>query len=146
MKILVINGPNLNMLEQRKPSIYGRLTLSEINKELEKIAGSLGISLIFFQSNHEGQLIDFIQSHFQSADGILLNPGALTHYGYSLRDCLKDCMLPVAEVHLSDLNSREGFRKVDVLDGVVKLKISALKEKSYYLGLKKLVSLIKRQK
>lgn len=144
MKILVINGPNLNLLGKRNPQFYGRLTLSQINAKLSLIADREQINVTFFQSNHEGKLIDFIQSKFRFAHGILINPGALTHYGYSLRDCLADCSLPIVEVHLSEINSREDFRKKDVLEGVTALKIQGLREKSYFQGFEKLIKIIKR--
>lgn len=143
MKILVINGPNLNMLGKRDPDKYGALTLDQINNQLSKLAKSLGVTLEFFQSNHEGAIIDFLQKKGSKAQGILINPGALTHYGYSLRDALEDTKLPIVEVHLSDINNREDFRKIDVLDGIVISRIQGLKEKSYLLGLEELVKHIK---
>ena len=138
-KILVINGPNLNMLGKRDPDLYGLKTLEEINSILTTIAQENKVELIFFQSNHEGALIDFIQNEYQHADGILINPAALTHYGYSLRDCLEQTKLPIVEVHLSDIENRENFRKTDVLDGIVAEKIVGLKEQSYFKGLKVLI-------
>lgn len=139
MKILVINGPNLNILGKRDVKIYGHLTLSQINSLLLKKARELKVKLTFFQSNHEGEIIDFLQENSQKADGILINPGALTHYGYSLRDALTDTNLPVMEVHLSDINNREQFRKIDTLDGIVIENIKGLGEKSYLLGLERLI-------
>lgn len=144
MKILVINGPNLNMLGKRNHLIYGPLSLEEIKAKLLVEAKKLGYELIFFQSNHEGEIIDFLQNEADGANGILINPGALTHYSYSLRDSLVDTKLPIVEVHLSDINNREDFRKVDVLDGIVIFKIMGLKEKSYLLGLEKLITYLKK--
>ncbi len=138
MKILVINGPNLNMLGSRDPAQYGTVTLAQIMALLEEEAVKLGCRLIFFQSNHEGALIDTLQQ--TQCDGILINPGALTHYGYSLRDALSDKVLPIIEVHLSDILSREEFRKIDVLEDIVIDRIMGMKEQSYILGLQKLVS------
>ena len=143
MKILVLNGPNLNMLGKRSEKHYGKLTLNRINRLLQDKAKKLKVNLVFFQSNHEGELIDFLQKNSSDAQGILINPGALTHYGYSLRDALTDIKLPIIEVHLSDVNKREDFRKIDVLDGIVIKKIAGLKEKSYLLGLETLVSYLK---
>jgi 3-dehydroquinate dehydratase II len=140
MNILVINGPNLNMLGSRNKKIYGNITLSDINRMLISQAKKLKCKLKFFQSNHEGKIIDFIQREYCNSDGILINPGALTHYSYSLRDSLEDCRLPVIEVHLSDLSKREKFRKIDVLEGIIKGKISGQKDNSYILGLNKLVA------
>lgn len=143
MKILIINGPNLNRLGKRNPDNYGRLTLDEINKSLSKIAENKGITLEIFQSNHEGEIIDYIQENSDNSSGILINPGALTHYGYSLRDAIIDTGLPVVEVHLSVVEKREKFRKIDILDGCVLAKISGFKEDSYYRGLMFLINKIK---
>ena len=143
MKILVLNGPNLNRLGIRNKKHYGIVTLDTINKMLKDIAKKLGGELLFFQSNHEGELIDFVQKYQTDAEGILINPGALTHYGYSLRDALVDTQLPIVEVHLSDINKREPFRKIDVLDGIVVNRVMGMKEKSYTVGLEKLITYIK---
>lgn len=144
MKILVLHGPNLNLLGKRDKKNYGTVTLSQINKMLKKIADKNNYELVFFQSNHEGALIDFIQEHAQDAQGILINPGALTHYGYSLRDALVDTQLPIVEVHLSNILQREDFRKIDVLDGIVVERVMGMKEKSYEIGLTKLIEHIKK--
>lgn len=145
MKILVINGPNLNMLGNRETKNYGTLTLEQINDKLKFLGESLKVTLTFFQSNHEGEIIDFLQKDSsRSADGILINPGALTHYGYSLRDALIDINLPIVVVHLSNLDNRDDFRKIDVLDGIVIERIMGLKEKSYVIGLERLVAHIKK--
>ena len=142
MKLIIINGPNLNLLGQRDLKIYGRITLAQIEAKITKMADRAQVKVRFFQSNHEGGLIDFIQENFKKADGILINPGALTHYGYSLRDCLEDSRLPVVEVHLSNTGSREDFRRFDVFDGIVAAKIQGLREKSYFEGFKKLIKII----
>jgi len=140
MTILVINGPNLNILGKREIRHYGSLTLKEINSKLDKQAKSKNVKCLFFQSNHEGALIDFIQKNVTKAQGIIINPGALTHYGYSLHDALIDSALPIVEVHLSDINTREDFRKIDVFDGIVIKKISGHKEKGYTTGLQLLIN------
>lgn len=142
MKILAVNGPNLNVLGKRDRKIYGANTLDQINVLLSKKAKELKIKLVFFQSNHEGAIIDFLQEESPAADGILINPGALTHYGYSLRDALVDTKLPVMEVHLSDIDNRESFRRIDVLSGIVIDNIKGLQEESYLLGLEKLFQFI----
>lgn len=143
MKILVIHGPNINMLGLRDPKQYGTKTMHEINRALQKIASSHAIDLVFFQSNHEGAIVDFLQkSTARNTDGILINPGALTHYGYSLRDALSDTGLPIVEVHLSNTSKRETFRRIDVLEGIVIKKIIGHKEKSYDIGLQHLISYI----
>lgn len=136
MKILVLHGPNLNWLGKRDIKHYGRLTLEQINHLIRQEAKSLKIQIAIFQSNHEGSHIDFLQRNSATAQGILINPGALTHYGYSLRDALEDAKLPVVSVHLSDLKNRESFRKIDVYKDIVLANISGLKEKSYLKGLK----------
>jgi len=146
MKILVINGPNLNMLGKREPAQYGTDTLESIEQALTEKGKALGCEPIFFQSNHEGGIIDFIQEKAGVSDGILINPGALTHYGYSLHDALVDSGLPVVEVHLSDINAREEWRKISVISDIAIKQISGLKTKSYLLGLEALSEHIRSQK
>lgn len=118
MKIQVINGPNLNMLGIREPEIYGSLTLEEMNSRLKSKGDELGIALEFYQSNHEGALIDKIQDCYGKVDGIVINPGAYTHYSIAIRDAIAAVGLPTVEVHLSDINSREDFRKISVIKNV----------------------------
>jgi 3-dehydroquinate dehydratase-2 len=115
MKILVINGPNLNMLGKRDRKIYGGKTLKSIEAELQAEANKMGIDVACFQSNHEGQIIDYIQAGAAKADGIIINAGALTHYSYAIRDALIDAGLPVIEVHLSNIYAREDFRHLSVI-------------------------------
>jgi 3-dehydroquinate dehydratase-2 len=146
MKILVINGPNLNMLGKRDREHYGSDSLAAIEQKLAEKGKALGCQLSFFQSNHEGAIIDFIQEKTKGAEGILINPGALTHYGYSLRDALIDSGLPVVEVHLSDINMREDWRRVSVISDIVIKQISGLKTKSYLLGLEALAEYIRSRK
>ena len=146
MKILVINGPNLNMLGRREAKHYGTDTLPSIERALTEKGKALGCELTFFQSNHEGSIIDFIQEEASGADGILINPGALTHYGYSLHDALVDCGLPVVEVHLSDIHAREDWRKISVISDIVIKQVSGLKTQSYLLGLEALVKHIRSRK
>ncbi len=124
MKILVINGPNLNMLGKRDPSHYGSKTLDEINEAISSRAAELGVECLFYQSNHEGAIIDFIQEQSNAADGIIINAGALTHYSYSIMDALIDCRLPVVEVHLSDIHAREEFRRKSVIEPIARKQIS----------------------
>ena len=144
MKILILHGPNLNMLGIRDEKLYGLQTLDEINSQLIAIAKESNIEVAFFQSNHEGALIDYLQENAGSANGILINPGALTHYGYSLRDALSDTKLPIVEVHLSNIEDREDFRKIDVLTGIAIEKIIGIKGKSYTLGLENLIKHIQK--
>jgi len=143
MKILVINGPNLNMLGKRNRAIYGDKTLSELDATLKKEAQSLGIDIVSFQSNSEGKLIDFIQEHSSEADGIIINPGALTHYSFSLRDALADSGLPAIEVHLSNIYAREDWRAKSVISPVARGQITGLGWRGYLAALRTLVSELK---
>lgn len=138
-KIFVIHGPNLNMLGIREPEIYGTLTMDEINASLAELAKSLNVELDFFQSNSEGALIDKIHSAYQNADGIIINPGAYTHYSYAIRDALSAVMLPAIEVHLSDINAREEFRRISVTKPVCKAQISGLGKEGYLLALREMM-------
>lgn len=116
MKILVINGPNLNMLGIRQPEIYGRKTYDSLLAMLREEAGNLGISVSFYQSNHEGDLVDAIQqAYYDRVDGIVINPGAYTHTSVALLDAVKTVMIPAVEVHISDPDAREGFRHVSYI-------------------------------
>lgn len=116
MKLLILNGPNLNMLGIREPAHYGKETYSDLCKKIEKHAEDLGIEIEIFQSNHEGALVDKIQdAYFQSIDGIVINPGAYTHTSIALLDAVKAVSIPTVEVHISDVNSREDFRKVSYI-------------------------------
>ena len=146
MKIYVINGPNLNMLGKREPEHYGELTLCELNKQIEAKAGELGLEVRFFQSNSEGELIDFIQQAAGSgAGGIILNAGALTHYSYAIRDALAASELPTIEVHMSNIYKREPFRHNSVLSEVCAGQISGLGKYSYMLALEYFALLIKTE-
>ncbi len=129
MKILVINGPNLNMLGNRDKSIYGDNTMK---KEGER----LGVDILTFQSNTEGKLVDYIHKNFAKADGIIINPGALTHYGLSLRDALSDTALPIIEVHLSNIYAREEWRSKSVIAPIAKGQISGLGWRGYVSALR----------
>ncbi len=143
MKILVINGPNLNLLGKRSREIYGDKELAELDALLKEWGNSLGVDIVSFQSNDEGALIDFIQEHSSKANGIIINPGALTHYGFSLRDALVDSGLPVIEVHLSNIYAREEWRAKSVVAPVAKGQISGLGWRGYIAALHTLVSELK---
>jgi len=140
---LFINGPNLNMLGKRNKTIYGDKTLSEIDALLKKEGKSLGTDVVSFQSNSEGELIDFIQKNSSQASGIIINPGALTHYGLSLQDALVDSELPVIEVHLSNIYAREEWRAESVIAPVAKGQISGLGWQGYVAALRILVDEMK---
>lgn len=135
MRILVIHGPNLNALGSRQVEVYGSKTLSEIDSLIRRRAGDLGLELETFQSNHEGALIDFLQEKSPKSDGIIINPGALTHYGLSLRDALADTSVPVVEVHLSNIYAREDFRQHSVIAPIARGQISGLGWRGYVAAL-----------
>ena len=145
MKILLIHGPNLNMLGQRNTAHYGSKTLTQINRLLNKRAAELGVEITTFQSNSEGALIDFIQAQFSKAAGIIINPGALTHYGLSLRDALEDCRLPVIEVHLSNIYAREDWRAESVIAPIARGQISGLGWRGYVAALEFLTAELKEK-
>jgi 3-dehydroquinate dehydratase-2 len=143
MRILVIHGPNLNMLGKREKSIYGEKTLQEIDALLKKEAKALGVDVVTFQSNHEGALIDFIQEQADSARGIIVNPGALTHYGFSLLDALVDSKLPIIEVHLSNIYHREEWRAKSIIAPIAQGQISGLGWRGYATALQILAGKLK---
>ena len=140
MKILVINGPNLNLLGVREPDIYGIETLEDIGNWLDEQPDADTHDIIWFQSNHEGDLIDQIQSTISLFDGIIINPGALTHYSFAIRDAIASVNTPTVEVHLSDINTREEFRKVSVIKDECISQISGLGKHVYIEAVKTLVN------
>ncbi|HOP57040.1 MAG TPA: type II 3-dehydroquinate dehydratase [Bacillota bacterium] len=115
MDILIINGPNLNLLGLREPAIYGKASYSDLLGYLSGYSALSGDNLFFFQSNHEGSIIDFIQENYTKASGIVINPGAFAHYSYAIYDCLLSVPIPAVEVHISDIYSREPFRQNSVI-------------------------------
>ena len=145
MRILVINGPNLNLLGRRDAKHYGEETLESVELTLMEKGKTLDCELVFFQSNHEGDIIDFIQKEALQANGILINAGALTHYGYSLHDALLDSGLPVVEVHLSNVNAREDWRQKSIIADTTIGQVAGFKGQSYHLGLEALVNHIRSQ-
>jgi len=139
LKIKVIHGPNLNLLGQRETDIYGKITLDEINKELDKLALDKNISIDFFQSNHEGDIVDCIQKS-SDYDGFLINPAAFTHTSIAIRDALLAAHIPFVEVHLSDIKKRENFRQNSYYSDIAIKTVMGLGAESYYNGFKELVT------
>ena len=145
-QIIVLHGPNLNLLGLREPEIYGSMTLEMINESLEKAAAQLGVKLDCFQSNHEGALVDAIhRAKFSCYQGIIINAGAYTHTSVAIRDAIAAVQLPTIEVHLSNIYTREEFRHHSYIAPVVVGQISGFGEDSYYLGLQALVNYLKAQ-
>lgn len=139
--ILIVNGPNLNRLGLREPNIYGRETLDELNARIQTFAHSLGLKAEFFQSNHEGALIDRLHA-YGPAKGVILNPGGLAHTSVSLRDAVASIPIPVIEVHISNIFARELFRQVSLVSGACRGVISGLGTNGYHLAVQHLAHLI----
>jgi len=138
-RIQIIHGPNLNLLGQREPEVYGKLTLGEIDEQLHAYAAKADIELRSFQSNHEGVIIDTVHQAANWADGLVINPGAYTHYSYAIRDAIAGTGLPAVEVHLSNLHAREPFRHTSVIAPVCAGQIAGFGWQSYRLGLEALI-------
>ncbi len=143
-KIYVINGPNMNMLGKRSPEIYGTMTLDDINIEMSKIATQHNLHCIFLQSNSEGDIVSFIQEAYTNACAIIINPAALSHYSYAIRDALEMLSMPKIEVHMTDILNREGFRQQIVTGEVCDHIICGKKENSYYEALHYIIERIKQ--
>ncbi len=146
MKILVLHGPNLNLLGRREPHIYGSLTLADINERLQAEARELKVELEVLQSNHEGDLVDFLHKHIDSAAGAILNPAGLTQFGVSLHDCIKTMPYPVIEVHISNRHAREEWRHHSIISSAVKATVEGLGWRSYTAALRKLVEIVREAK
>ena len=141
MKIMVINGPNLNMLGIREPSHYGKETYADLLNKIQKYANEKGVSVVFRQSNHEGDLVDYIQSTYGEFDGIIINPGAYTHTSIAILDAVKAVGVPTCEVHISDVNAREDFRKQSYIRAACVLTVSGHGTNGYLEALDYLIKL-----
>lgn len=141
-RVLVLHGPNLNLLGVREPHVYGTVTLAEIDRQLVERGQQLGLAVLTFQSNHEGALIDRIHAARTEVDALILNPGALTHYSYALRDALAAVGLPAVEVHLSNIHGREPFRQHSVTAPVCRGVIAGFGPLSYLLALEAVAALV----
>jgi 3-dehydroquinate dehydratase-2 len=146
MKILVLHGPNLNLFGRREPHIYGTTTLAQINEMLAGLAAELKVTLETIQSNHEGELIDFLHRNIDAAQGAMVNPAGLTQHGVPLHDAIKAMPFPVLEVHMSNIAAREAWRTHSIISPAVKGTIQGLGPQSYLLALRGLVELAKSAK
>ncbi|MDR1474869.1 MAG: type II 3-dehydroquinate dehydratase [Endomicrobium sp.] len=141
-KILVINGPNINMVGKREPKIYGDITLNDIEEQVSSLAEELKLELEFFQSNHEGEIVDKIQKAFNNTFGIIINPAAFTHTSIAIRDTLAAVAIPTIEVHISNIYAREDFRHKSYIAPIVLGQISGFGINGYLFALKKLATLV----
>lgn len=146
MRILVLNGPNLNRLGTREPAIYGRMTLEQILDQMRNRAGALGVELRTFQSNHEGALIDFLQAEAAAADGIIINAGALSHYGLALQDALAETHKPLVDVHISNIYRREPHRQHSIIAEVARGQITGLGWRGYLAALEVLHAILEEER
>ena len=145
-RILVLNGPNINILGRRNPGIYGVKTLTEVNRAIAAKAQALGVEVAFYQSNLEGEIINQIQESWGQIDGIVINPGALTHYGYSLKDALIDAVVPVIEVHLGNIQAREEWRRHSVIADIARGQIAGFGWRSYTSAIEIIAGIIEEEK
>ena len=144
-RFLVLNGPNINMLGRRDTGFYGVKTLDEVNDEIRAVANRIGVDVEFYQSNHEGSLVDCIQEVRDRIDGLIVNGGALTHYGLTLKDALIDARLPFIEVHLSNPLARDEFRRHSVLSDIARGQIAGFGWRSYTAALEVLAALVEEE-
>jgi len=144
-KILVIHGPNLQLLGQREVDVYGRVTIGDINKDLKRIAKSKNVALTIVQSNHEGEIVELIGKSKNKYDAILINPAAYTHTSVAIRDAISAVNVPTVEVHLSNIYAREEFRRTSLISDVAKGQICGFGKMSYVLGLEAAISMIAKK-
>lgn len=145
MKILVLHGPNLNLFGRREPHIYGTTTLAEIDAQLAALAAELSVTLETIQSNHEGDLIDFLHKHIDGAQGALVNPAGLTQHGVPLHDAIKAMPFPVLEVHMSNIAAREAWRAHSIISPAVRGTVQGLGRHSYLVALRGIVALAREK-
>ena len=144
-KILVLHGPNLNLLGQREPHIYGTMTLEQLNERLRSLAAKVQVQLVIVQSNHEGALIDALHKHMGEVAGAIINPAGLTQYSVSLHDCIKTMPFPVVEVHLSNLAAREQWRHHSIISSAARGTVQGLGWRSYTAALRTLVEIVREK-
>lgn len=146
MKIVVVNGPNLNLLGKRESDIYGAFTLDEVERNMREMAQREGVDIEFYQSNHEGEIVTLIQKMDEKGDVLIINPAAFTHTSVAIRDAIAAISVPVIEVHISNIYARESFRQTSYTASVAAGVISGFGQESYLLGLKAAVSLVRQHK
>jgi len=146
MRILLVNGPNLNLLGKRQPEIYGSMSLQDIIDRVVARGKEMDVEIVPFQANSEGAIVDFLQENGPGADGVLINAGALTHYGLSLRDAFESIHKPFVEVHISNIHAREEFRHHSVLADIAVAQVAGLGWRGYTAALEALVGILKERK
>ena len=145
MRILIINGPNLNNLGNRDESHYGSESYEDIVQSVRNQAATLSVDVSFFQSNSEGELVTFIQKESKTCDGIVINAGAITHYGLSLKDCLLDARIPLVEIHISNIHKREAYRRNSVVESVSVGQVAGFGTRGYIYALELMVNYLKNE-
>ena len=146
LRLLVVHGPNLNLLGRREPGVYGTMTLGQINERLQKLAAELNVELITVQSNHEGVLVDAFQKHIDDVDGAIINPAGYSQHSVALHDVIKAVPFPVIEVHISNLGTRDEIHRGSVITPAAKGTVMGLGWRSYTAGLRALVEIIREEK
>ena len=146
MNLLLVHGPNLNLLGERKPEVYGTTTLLDIEGDVAAIAGARGAAVLCFQSNHEGAIIDFLHEHRRRADGVVINAGAYTHTSVALRDAIEAIQVPVVEVHISNTHAREGFRHRSLISPVCLGQVTGLGRAGYTVATNLLLDHLEAQR